>query len=147
MLCIILVKESTKCSPFEAMFGRKARLPVDINTEATQDPDMKLKEYANKLEPDREDISSKWRNMEVNIKANFEHAQSKQKEYYDMKFGATSCFSTGSEIFMKDFTRKKRQGGKLDFRWLGPYTITAALGKGLFQLKEKNGNKVCALVM
>ena len=39
---------------------------------------------------------------------NIEHTQSKQKEYYDKKFGAASCFSIGSEVFMKDFTRKKR---------------------------------------
>ena len=78
--CIILVQESTKCSPFEVMFERKARLPVDINTEAIQDPDMKLKQYVNKLEPDREDVASKRREMEEDVKANIEHAQSKQKE-------------------------------------------------------------------
>ena len=39
------------------MFGRKARLPVDINTEAVQDPDMNLKQCVNKLEPGREDLS------------------------------------------------------------------------------------------
>ena len=48
---------------------------------------------------------------------------------------------------MKDFTRKKGQGGKLDFQWLRPYTITAALGKGLFQLKEKNDSKVCSVTI
>ena len=37
---------------------------------------------------------------------------------------------------------QERKGGKLDYRWQGPYIITAALGKGLFQLKELNGDKV-----
>ena len=37
-----------------------------------------------------------------------------RKTYYDQKFGAASCFGVGSDIFMKDFTRKKRKGGKLD---------------------------------
>ena len=139
----LISQESTKYSPFEVMFGRKARLPVDINTEAVQDPDMKLRQYGNKLEPDGEATACTRRKMEEQVKANIEHAQNKQKTYYDQKFGAASCFGVGSEVFMKDFTRKKRRGGKLDFRWLGPYTINAALGKGLFQLREKNGNKVC----
>ena len=38
--------------------------------------------------------------------------------------------------------RKKRRGGKLDDKWLGPYAVIAALGKGLFKLKEVNGDKV-----
>jgi len=50
------------------------------------------------------------------------------------------CFSVGSTVLKKDFTRRKRRSGKLDYRWLGPYTITAALRKGLFQLKELKGD-------
>ena len=126
------------------MFVRKARLPVDIDTEAVHDPDKKLMQYANKLEPDLEEIYAKKEEMERNVKTNIEVAQSKQKQYYDQKFGAGSCFSVGSAVFMKDFKRKKREGGKLDNRWLGPYTITKALGKGLYELKEHKGDKVCA---
>ena len=80
--------------------------------------------------------------MEELVKENIEAAQTKQKKYYDEKFGVSSCFSVGSTVLKKDFKRKKRRGGKLDYRWQGPYTITAALGKGLYQLKELNGDQV-----
>ena len=43
---------------------------------------------------------------------------------------------------MKDFRRKKRKGGKLDYRWIGPYIIISSLGKGLFKLKELGTDKV-----
>ena len=43
-------------------------------------------------------------------------------------------------VLKKDFTRR---GGKLDYRWEGPFIITKSLGKGLYQLKEQNGSKVC----
>ena len=59
-----------------------------------------------------------------------------------MKHGAASCFSIGSVVLKKDFTRKKRKGGKLDYRWQGSYVISASLGKGLFKLKELNREKI-----
>lgn len=124
------------------MFGRRAQLPVDINAEAHFDPDQKLREFARKEEPNEEENDAKRRKMEELVKENIEVAQAKQKKYYDEKFCASSCFSVGSTVLKKDFTRRKRRGGKLDYRWLGPYTITAALGKGLFQLKELKGDKV-----
>ena len=76
----LISQESTKYSPFEVMFGRKARLPVDINTEAVQDPEMKLRQYANKLEPDGEATACTRRKMEEQVKANIELAQNKQKK-------------------------------------------------------------------
>ena len=80
--------------------------------------------------------------MEGLVKSNIKAVQAKQEKYYDEKFGASSCFRVGSTVLKKDFTRKKRKGGKPDYRWQGPYIITVALGKGLFQLKELNGDKV-----
>ena len=39
------VQESTRRSPFEVMFGRKANLPIDFNVVATYDADEKLGEF------------------------------------------------------------------------------------------------------
>jgi len=39
------VQESTRHSPFEVMFGRKANLPIDFNVVATYDTDEKLGEF------------------------------------------------------------------------------------------------------
>jgi len=47
------------------MFGRKARLPIDINAEAMYDPDQKLKESASEEEPKKEQSVAKRRKMEV----------------------------------------------------------------------------------
>ena len=42
----------------------------------------------------------------------------------------------GAEVLKKDFRRQKRKGGKLDHRWLGPYTIAQDLGKGFYSLSD-----------
>ena len=81
------------------------------------------------------------------VKLNIESAQQKQKEYYDKKHGSASCFGVGSLVKMKDFKRKKRKGGFIDFGWQGLYTITASLGKGIYHLKELNGEKECQLTV
>ena len=48
-------------------------------------------------------------------------------------------------VLKKDFLHKKRRGGKLDFRWQGPYVITSSLGRGLFQLNQLHGDKVITI--
>ena len=69
------------------------------------------------------------------VKANIEKAQAKQKEQHDEKHTLAGSFSIGALVLKKDFTRKRRRGGALDYRWLGLYTITTSLGKGLYRLE------------
>ena len=38
-------------------------------------------------------------------------------------------------VLKKDFRQKKHAGGKLDPSWLGPYTITKALCRGLYGIQ------------
>ena len=45
-------------------------------------------------------------------------------------------------MLLRDFTRRKRKGGKLDHKWRGPYEITRVLGKGLYSLKDVNTHQI-----
>ena len=46
-------------------------------------------------------------------------------------------------MLVRDFNRKKRKGGKLDYKWRGPYIITKSLGRGLYSLQaEDNSNEI-----
>lgn len=45
-------------------------------------------------------------------------------------------------MLKKDFKRKKRQGGKMDPQWLGPYRVANDLGKGFYSLENlQDGSK------
>lgn len=68
-------------------------------------------------------------------KGNILYAQKKQQEVYDKKHYIPECFKNGLLVLKKDFTRKKRKGGKLDTKWVGPYRIVSALGRGLYRLE------------
>jgi hypothetical protein len=53
----------------------------------------------------------------------------------------------GAVVLKKDFRRRKRKGGKLDGKWIGPYQITASVGRGLYRLQElKDPRKVISRV-
>jgi hypothetical protein len=125
------------------MFGRPARLPVDINSD-DKDPEERIIKYE-ELDGNDEVMLKERNEMEKSIKSNIEKAQKRQKERYDKIHNVSSCFSVGSLVLKKDFRRKKRKGGKLDYKWTGPYSIISCLGRGLFKLRECNSNNVRAL--
>ena len=58
-------------------------------------------------------------------------AQRIQKRNYSRKRGKGSHFGIGNKVLKKDFRRKKRAGGALDPKWLGPYEVMKDIGKGL----------------
>ena len=74
--------------------------------------------------------------MEGEARTNILYAQQKQKEAYDRKHFIPECFEVGSVVLKKDFRRKKRKGGKLDEKWVGPYRIIRAHGRGLYRLEN-----------
>ena len=105
------VQESSRHTPFEAMFGRQAKLPVDFNTEEDYDPDRKLEQHLASHDPSDEAVEMHRKVIEESVKTNVEKAQ---KKYYDTKHNASSCYTVGFLVWKKDFLRKKRRGGKLD---------------------------------
>ena len=69
-------------------------------------------------------------------------AQRIQKRNYSRKRDKGSHFGIGDKVLKKDFRRKKRAGGALDPKWLGPYEVMKDNGKGLFLVKRCDDGKV-----
>ena len=114
--------ESSKFSPFEVMFGR---LDLD-GARACEDEQLVMEDF-NTAELDRMMEETRAR-LEV-VQANILAAQERQKEQYDRKPRRVASRFTSAE---ERFPCKKRAGGKLDHKWLGPYRISGALGRGLY---------------
>ena len=74
--------------------------------------------------------------MLENVTENIKIAQEKQKNIYDRKHSNPPKFDIGTKVLKKDFWRKRRAGGCLDSRWLGPFEVTKDAGKGFFSLKN-----------
>ena len=69
-------------------------------------------------------------------------AQEKQKQYFDTKHANPHLFTVGQQMLLKDFCRKKRKGGKLAMRYIGPYKITSATKKGQHPVSRKTSKAI-----
>ena len=73
------VQESSRHTPFEAMFGRQAKLPVDFNTEKEFDPDVKLEKELNSHSPSKDVISTNHKRIEESVKRNVERSRKSKR--------------------------------------------------------------------
>ena len=127
-------QDSTKCTPFLLMYGREARLPIQL-TQATS-------------ELDEDDFEAKVKSMaelrakvHSNALANIEKAQERQKKHYDAKHNTNTKLKVGDKVLVKDMKNEGRKGGKLEQLFPGgPYTIAEDLGKGRYRLKDGKGD-------
>ena len=62
------MQESSRYTPFEAMFGRLAKLPVDFNTSKNYDADEKLSNYLSRGNPSEFERVAKRQRTETKIK-------------------------------------------------------------------------------
>ena len=50
-------------------------------------------------------------------------------------------FAVGTIVLKKDFRRKKRKGGCLDHKWVGPFRIVKDVGKGFYSIQNVDNGK------
>ena len=108
--------ESSRFSPFDIMFGRLAVLPIDLQTHHVDKKTFVIE----KNDADIEEHLKDRRKILDTAKTNILAAQKRQKEQYDRKHSNPDIFKNGA-LVLKDMKRKKRAGGKMDLKWLGPY--------------------------
>lgn len=110
--------------------------------------DAELLEIENESENDSADVTEiidsllERRKKAFSIaKQNINEAQGKQKRQYDSKHSG-KLFSIGTEVLVENTADKQRKGGKLNTVWRGPYTISRFIGKGVYELSDKEGNVI-----
>ena len=109
-------QESTGFSPFESLFGRRVRGPLDV-----------LREYWTDEKPEDTpvipyvlDMQKKLREMTEVAQTSLQVAQQRQKEYYDQKAVYTGeSLEVGDEMLVLLPARRN----KLQLEWAGPYKI------------------------
>ena len=108
--------ESTKFTPYELMFGRKPKLPIDLEYESEREDNQSksTKEYIN-------DLKDRLEQTRKIIESHTEKAKKKQKKYYDRKTKSVEL-SVGDRVLVKKvaFEGKHKIADKFEEE---PYTI------------------------
>ncbi|XP_063788599.1 uncharacterized protein LOC134943977 [Pseudophryne corroboree] len=112
-------QESTGFSPFELLYGRRVRGPLDLFRESWEGKlihqDESVVEYVLKLRDRLENLMGL-------AQANLAEAQTKQKTWYDQGARAR-VFGVGQKVLVLVPTRQN----KLQAAWAGPYTVAKRL--------------------
>ncbi|XP_061188040.1 uncharacterized protein LOC133196119 [Saccostrea echinata] len=113
---------STQMDSFSLVYGRQARLPVELDLPVTdssttqvEDEDLAFKRRAEAFLTVRE--------ARKRAKRRIYEAQKKQKKYHD-KSVSNERFKKGETVLLHNKRKISRKGGKLEKKWLGPYQIT-----------------------
>ncbi|GJV31107.1 reverse transcriptase domain-containing protein [Tanacetum coccineum] len=129
-----MIKSSNRDTPFSLTYGTKAVIPTEIGM-----PTLRIKEI---------DMGQNDEALEINLdlleerreQATIREARSKAKmeKYYNSKVRNTS-FKPGDHVYRNNDASHAKDSGKLSPKWEGPYEVTEALGKGAYQLRDRNG--------
>ena len=134
-------RRATGRSPFEIMFGRKVTLPVDLLHNKPEGDDISEEEARNlekQLESEQQEVSqeevfesAKAIGEEIfkTVSRNIAKEQSVQKDYFDRRHQAGKPLEVGTKVMKRNMMHSGRKGGKMDYQFMGPYTILSVDAK------------------
>ena len=110
------VHSATKCTPFEMMYGRKPKLPLDVflpnvNIDLQLDPE----NYAESL---KKNLRNAYRLAEINRNSRM----NKEKINHDRKSRAAN-YKINDLVLLLDNSTKKGINNKFRKKWKGPYIV------------------------
>jgi len=127
------ISRSTSCTPYEVMFGKTARLPLDwqfckryVNQE-----DLLESEYVIRLQRRLHEI-------EEIVRKNLVSTLKKQADYYN-KRNLHKAFNVGDLVLVRQ-TRKQKDFKKYNF--YGPYKVIKKLGEWTYELKNTENEEI-----
>ena len=112
-------QESTGYSPFELLYGRELRGPLDVVKESWEARNKSSESVVSYVLQMREKLEK----MEAHVRVNMEEARRQQKTWYD-KNARERSFKAGDQVLILLPT----SNSKLEAQWQGPYEVIKPVG-------------------
>ena len=127
------VHSTTNYTPFYLMFGRQARLPVDVMFGSPPTDSKSPSEYAVSL---KKQLTSAYETVRRTCKTQHD----RQKELYDKKIHGNP-FVAGDWVWVLNPKVPKNSTKKLFHPWQGPYKVVKQISEGVYRIQALNGTR------
>ena len=123
------VQSTTGQTPFEMLYGRRQRVPLDIVfPEEIEDEPVDYSEYVVELKERLEEAYRK-------VKASQALKMDKAKIWYDKRV-RLEHYKVGDRVWVKRGQKKKGSSKKLTRPWVGPYRVAIKFNERNYQLRS-----------
>ena len=122
------VHSSTGYTPFFLMFGRQARIPVDLAFQLPQNTPVYHNPYAIHLQ-------NTLRDSYKQVREKLGHNLQRQKEIYDRKAQGSS-YNKGDIVWLFNASVPRGQHKKFHRPWSGPYTVVKQLSDSTYRIQH-----------
>jgi hypothetical protein len=123
---------TTQIEPFFLVYGRNARLPIDLHEEENlQVENDRIQQIVDQLPITR-----------AAAKERIGYAQVKQKNKHDVKVHKPQGFEIGNKVLYFNVTLDHSHSGKFKPKWKGPFVIHQQLPNGAYKLITTDGQLI-----
>ena len=124
------VHPTTGFTPFYLMFGRQARMPIDVmfGTPTDEDSHKSPSQHAAEL---RKHLESAYRR----VREQMGHQLERQKDYYDKKVHGKP-YSEGDFVWLYSPVVPRRRARKLHRPWTRPFVVNKKLSDSTYRIQH-----------
>ena len=122
------VHSSTGFTPFYLMFGRQAKLPIDIVYGNPFPESISIGQYVT-------DLRKSFQEAYQNVRARTNAVTQRQKELYDRKAHG-DMFEAGDLVWLHNPAVPRGRSRKLHCPWTGPFTVVKRLSDVVYRIQD-----------
>ena len=126
------VHSSTGHTPFELMFGREMRIPLDVMMGGAEDNERNYTEFVS-------DLQSSLETAYRDVRESLQVAQRRQKDGYD-KGVKHMVFQPGDLVLRYTPQLKPGEANKFHRQWEGPFEVVERVTDVTYQVKKVRGH-------
>ena len=131
------IQETAGATPFKLMFGREARLPIDLQLNLPAE-DLSSNNPAKQLE-------NRLSRAYSYIKSHMQGAHKRQKLNYD-KQATNGSYRVHDQVWLHNPVVPRGASRKLHCPWQGPFRIVQRIGNVLYKIQDEKKLKKCRVV-